>query len=261
MTGDGNMETIQSCSEIVAKAKNIVVLTGAGISTESGIRDFRSRTGIYNHAPEYILSMDYFHEHPMAFYEFAFSNLYHPKALPNKGHRILAKWEQEGRIDCIITQNIDGLHQKAGSKNVIEFHGTMKTATCQNCGQKYTIDDLLLRKQTEEKFFVCRECEADRDLFHLIKPDVVLFGDAGEWFTPEGFEKILNRIAEADCLLILGTSLRVTPFSAFPQYKNKNIPMIIINKGDTPYDYDNDTYVIQHSIGRCLSEIDDYLKN
>ncbi|MBT2679447.1 NAD-dependent protein deacylase [Bacillus sp. ISL-35] len=253
------MDTIQSCSEIVANSKNIVVLTGAGISTESGIKDFRSRTGIYHHAPEYILSIDYFHEQPKSFYEFAFSNLYHPNALPNKGHQILAKWEQEGRIDWIITQNIDGLHQKAGSKKVIEFHGTMKTATCQNCGKKYTSDDLLIRKQTDEKFFVCRECEADQDFSPLIKPDVVLFGDAGEWFTAGGFEKILNRIAEADCLVILGTSLKVTPFSAFPQYKNNDTPMIIINKGDTPYDFAPDTFVIRDSIGRTLSEIDSYL--
>ncbi|WP_079508975.1 NAD-dependent protein deacylase [Mesobacillus jeotgali] len=250
------MKEIQSCCEIIAKAKNIVVLTGAGISTESGIRDFRSRTGIYKMAPEYILSIDYFQENPKDFFDFAFSNLYHPKALPNKGHQVLAKWEQEGRVNWIITQNIDGLHQKAGSKNVIEFHGTMKTATCLNCGKKYTTEDLSHIKKINENYYVCSACSVGNDTNHLIKPDVVLYGDTGEWFSAEGFEKILTIIGEADCLLVLGTSLNVTPFSAFPQYRNNGIPMIIINKGSTPYDFAPDTFVIRNSIGRTLSEID-----
>jgi NAD-dependent deacetylase len=256
VTGDVDMNEIQLCSQIIAKAKNIVVLTGAGISTESGIRDFRSRTGIYKMAPEYILSIDYFQENPKAFYEFAFSNLYHPYALPNKGHQMLAKWEQEDRIKCIITQNIDGLHQKAGSKKVIEFHGTMKTATCQYCGKKYTADELSQRKKIDEKFYVCSACKAGNEMNHLIKPDVVLFGDAGEWFSAKGFERILTIIGEADCLLVLGTSLNVTPFSTFPQYRNNGIPMVIINKGDTPYDFAPDTYLVRNSIGGTLSEID-----
>lgn len=126
---------MKECTSIITNSKNIVVLTGAGISTESGIPDFRSRSGIYQNTPEEILSIDYFFQHPQNFYQFAFENLYYPDAAPNIGHEILAKWEHEGKVKHIITQNIDGLHQKAGSKNVIEFHGTMKTASCLNCSK------------------------------------------------------------------------------------------------------------------------------
>lgn len=252
--------TVETCINIINNAKKIVVLTGAGISTESGIKDFRSRTGLYKMAPEYILSLDYFYDNPQDFYQFAMENLHHPTALPNKGHEILTKWENEGKIHHIITQNIDALHQNAGSKKVIEFHGTMKTASCLNCGQKYTIAEMALRMAENEDFYVCSNCEPAVERHRYIKPDVVLFGDAGEWFTEEGFEYILNLIQEADCLLVLGTSLKVTPFSIFPQYKNPNVPMIIINKGDTPYDFAPDTYVIQNSIGETLSKIDASVK-
>jgi len=144
--------TVETCINIMKKAKKIVVLTGAGISTESGIKDFRSRTGLYKMAPEYILSLDYFYDNPQEFYQFAMENLHHPNALPNIGHEILTEWENGGKIHHIITQNIDGLHQKAGSKKVIEFHGTMKTASCLNCGQKYTTEEMVLRMADIEKF-------------------------------------------------------------------------------------------------------------
>src|SRR3954447_11974761 len=107
---DSNLET---CINLIRKSKNIVVLTGAGISTESGIKDFRSKTGVYQLAPEYILSLDYFNHHPIEFYQFAIEHLYHPDAIPNSGHEILAKWEKQGKVQHIITQNIDGLHQKS----------------------------------------------------------------------------------------------------------------------------------------------------
>src|SRR5690606_15037775 len=121
---------LRECTELIDRSRNIIVLTGAGISTESGIKDFRSATGIYQMAPEYILSLDYFYSHPKEFYQFALDHLYHPNAVPNRGHSIIANWEKEGKVTRVITQNIDGLHQKAGSENVIEFHGTMRTASC-----------------------------------------------------------------------------------------------------------------------------------
>jgi NAD-dependent deacetylase len=234
----------------------MVVLTGAGISTESGIKDFRSRTGIYKMAPEYILSIDYFYKNPKEFYQFAVENLYHPEAIPNKGHEILAKWESAGKVSSIITQNIDGLHQKAGSQNVIEFHGTMKTASCQNCGKIYPTEEMIERLQTKEDFYVCDYCKTKREQDRYIKPDVVLFGDTGEWFTEEGFTTIIQTIQQADCLLVLGTSLKVTPFSSFPQYRNQKVPLIIINQGDTPYDNKADTFLIHESIGATLVGID-----
>ncbi|WP_462413365.1 NAD-dependent protein deacylase [Neobacillus sp. Marseille-QA0830] len=247
--------TIQTCAYIIRNSTNIVVLTGAGISTESGIKDFRSRTGIYSLAPEYILSIDYFYKHPEEFYQFALENLYHPDAQPNKGHEILASWERQGKVSQIITQNIDGLHQKAGNRQVIEFHGTMKTASCMNCGKIYSTEEMVSRMNTLEEFYVC-DCEAKRKQNHFIKPDVVLFGDAGKWFTPEGFQVILNKVERADCILVLGTSLQVTPFSTFPQYRQKGVPLMIINKGETPYDYKSGTFVIHESIGQTLAGID-----
>jgi NAD-dependent deacetylase len=250
---------VQNCTNLIRNAKNIVVLTGAGISTESGIKDFRSSTGIYSSAPEYLLSIDYFYKHPKEFYDFAIANLYHPKADPNKGHMVLAKWEMEGKVNSVITQNIDELHQKAGSQNVIEFHGTMKTTSCQNCRKIYSTEEMLNRMDSMEDFFVCSDCITKHAKARYIKPDVVLYGDAGEWFTQEGFNTFLNKIHEADCVLVLGTSLKVTPFSNFPRYKREGVPLIIINKGDTPYDNQPDTYVIQESIGETLNQIDEHL--
>lgn len=251
---------IQNCSEMIRSSKKIVVLTGAGISTESGIKDFRSRTGIYQLAPEKVLSLDYFYQYPSEFYQFAFSYLYHPHALPNTGHNILAKWEKEGRISWIITQNIDELHQKAGSKHVIEFHGTMKTATCLNCGNKYNMDNLFKTMKESKDFYICSQCESNRITDRYIKPDVVLFGDTGEWFTYEGFNTIMKEINRADCILVLGTSLKVTPFSNFPQYRKRGVPLIIINKGTTPYDSADNTFVIEESIGKTLMEIDNCIR-
>ncbi|WP_223590626.1 NAD-dependent protein deacylase [Neobacillus bataviensis] len=255
-----SIDILKASINTIKNAEKIVVLTGAGISTESGIKDFRSRKGIYQLAPEYILSIDYFYQQPKEFYQFALENLYHPDATPNSGHMILSKWEQAGKIQQIITQNIDGLHQKAGSKNVIEFHGTMKTASCQNCGKIYLTEEILIRLKNLEEFYVCDNCETIHKRNRYIKPDVVLFGDTGEWFTVEGFNTIHNMINRADCLLVLGTSLKVTPFSTFPQYRRHGVPMIIINKGDTPYDFEADTYVIQDSIGKSLSQIHTAIK-
>nr|WP_263326499.1 NAD-dependent protein deacylase [Neobacillus sp. Marseille-Q6967] len=251
------MNSIELSKNIIKKARNIVLLTGAGVSTESGIKDFRSRSGIYTLAPEYILSIDYFYKHPREFYQFAVENLYHPEAAPNKGHDILAKWEKAGKVSSIVTQNIDGLHQKAGSQNVIEFHGTMKTASCQNCGKVYETEEMVLRMKKLDDFYVCNHCQTKQEKQRYIKPDVVLFGDTGEWFTVEGFNTIIDTIHQADCLLVLGTSLKVTPFSTFPQYRNVDVPLIIINQGDTPYDHAKNTYVINESIGKTLSIIDE----
>jgi len=251
---------IETCARLIKNATNIVVLTGAGISTESGIKDFRSRTGVYQMAPEYILSLEYFYKYPLEFYQFAIENLYHPDAVPNIGHEIIAKWEREGKVSRIVTQNIDGLHQKAGNKNVIEFHGTMKTASCMNCGSSYTTEEMVNRLETMDEFYVCDQCETHHNRERFIKPDVVLFGNTGKWFTVEGFNKILQTIEEADCLLVLGTSLKVTPFSTFPQYRRKSTPLIIINIGDTPYDTDCNTFVIPESIGKSLSLLDEHLR-
>jgi len=241
---------LQDCADIIRKSRNIVVLSGAGISTESGIKDFRSRTGIYQEAPEYVLSIGYFLEKTREFYQFAFESLYHPDSMPNIGHEILAKWEDEGRVSKVITQNIDGLHQKAGSRNVIEFHGTMETASCLNCGHQYSAAEMARRLKEMKDFHICNRCEPKRDRDRYIKPDVVLFGDAGEWFTPDGFAEILSLIAAADCVLVLGTSLKVVPFASFPQYRNAGVPLIIVNRDETAYDNGPDTIAIHDSTAK-----------
>lgn len=247
---------LEICTNIIKEANNIVVLTGAGISTESGIKDFRSSQGLYQLAPEYVLSLDYFYQQPKEFYQFTLENLYHPEAQPNKGHKILAKWEKNGKVSHIITQNIDGLHQKAGSKHVIEFHGTVESAACLNCGKSYSTEEMVKRFEEMTDFYVCDACMTKNKQARYIKPDVVLYGDAGEWFTPEGFTTILNIIMAADCVIVLGSSLKVTPFSTFPQQRKNGVPLIIINKGETPYDHHADTFVINDSIGKVLEEID-----
>jgi NAD-dependent deacetylase len=253
-------DMIQTCTNLIRNAKNIVVLTGAGISTESGIKDFRSRTGIYKLAPEYILSFDYFYEYPKEFYQFAVENLYHPEAAPNIGHEIIAKWGKDGKVTQIITQNIDNLHQKGGSENVIEFHGTIKTASCMNCKRSYPTEEMVNRMNTMDDFYVCDHCLTLQKKDHYIKPDVVLFGDTGEWFSLEGFNTIIQMINQADCLIVLGTSLKVTPFSTFPQYRMEGVPMIIVNKETTPYDFAENTYVIHESIGQTLTEMNESLR-
>ncbi len=253
-------KVIEVCTSIIQNSTNIVVLTGAGISTESGIPDFRSRTGIYQETPEELLSINYFYEHPKKFYQFAMGNLYHPMAVPNIGHELLAKWERRGKISHVITQNIDGLHQKAGSKNVIEFHGTMKTASCMKCGKIYLAGEMLKRMNETEHFYICNHCESQTGENHYIKPDVVLFGDTGKWFTYEGFNKITEMINRANCLIVLGSSLKVTPFSTFPRDRHPGVPLIIINKGTTAYDSEQNTYVIQNSIGDTLEKIDHILE-
>lgn len=250
---------IQECTDIIRSSRNIIVLTGAGISTESGIKDFRSRTGIYQEAPEYVLSIGYFLEKPREFYQFAFDHLYHPDAKPNRGHEILAKWEAEGRVSKVITQNIDGLHQKAGSRNVIEFHGTMETASCLHCGASYTAEEMARRFIEMQDFYVCSFCKTKRARDRYIKPDVVLFGDAGEWFTTEGFAEILGLIGAADCVLVLGTSLKVVPFASFPKYRNAGVPLIIVNRDETAYDHGPDTIAIHDSIGKTLAAIEKLL--
>ncbi|AGK54184.1 NAD-dependent protein deacylase [Bacillus sp. 1NLA3E] len=249
-------KVIEECTSIIQNSTNIVVLTGAGISTESGIPDFRSRTGIYQETPEELLSIDYFYDHPKKFYQFAMENLHHPRAVPNIGHELLAKWEEKSKITHLITQNIDGLHQKAGSKNVIEFHGTMKTCSCMNCGKTYLAEEMVKRMKESDHFYVCNHCETQTEEHHYIKPDVVLFGDSGQWFTYDGFKTITDMIHRADCLLVLGSSLKVTPFSTFPRDRQPGVPLIIVNKGTTAYDLEPNTYVIQNSIRDTLKKID-----
>lgn len=215
--------TIDEYKSRVEKARRIVFFGGAGVSTESGIPDFRSVDGLYNQKydepPETILAADYFWSHTKKFYEFYFDKMIYENALPNAAHKKLAEWEAQGKLTAVITQNIDGLHQTAGSKNVFELHGTVHSNTCTLCGKKYPLKYML-----EHKDDVVPRCECGG----IIKPDVVLYGES----LPDGaVYGAVDAIAAADMLIIGGTSLTVYPAAGFVRYfGGAKENLIVINK-------------------------------
>lgn len=239
------MGQIHRIAELIKTSKNITVLTGAGMSTESGIPDFRSRTGIYSSNPQDILSAKYLDQHPKEFWDFMKQYLNWTNVEPNIGHKILAEWETKGLVKNIITQNIDGLHQRAGSKNVLQVHGTMKTATCEDCFRKYNMDFVM--KQTES--YRCIVCGTP-----YIRPDVVLFGE-NVTAAPEAF-KIAKK---TDLLLVLGTSLQVYPVANIPEKIRYDGHIVIINYADTDFDYRKNVIKINAGIGETLTKINELM--
>ena len=236
-------EKIEKLKEMILKSNNIVFFGGAGVSTESGIPDFRSKDGLYNekykYNPEVILSHDFWLENPEEFYKFYKDKLNCLKAEPNIVHYTLAKLEQMGQLRCIITQNIDGLHQKAGSKNIAELHGSMYRNTCIKCKKKFEAEFVFNSNGIPR----C-ECGA------VIKPDVVLYD---EQLSLETTKKAVQAIEECDLLIVGGTSLAVYPASSYVRcFKGQNL--VIINKEETSYDKEA-TLVINESLGTVFSEI------
>lgn len=208
----------------IKNTKDIVVLTGAGISTSAGIPDFRGPQGIYskNIKAEELFGLNNFLKNPYPFWEFSkdFLKLLE-KAQPTKMHIFLALLEEQDKNITIITQNIDGLHQKAGSQNVIEFHGTLQYGYCVNCHNKYSLEQIE-KKLNSNEIPRCDACNG------LIKPDIVFFGEA-----VKGFEESFKAIQKADLMLIIGTTLTIAPASILPQYFSGTI--ITINKGSLAY--------------------------
>lgn len=204
-------------------AKDIVFFTGAGISVPSGIPDFRSYTGLYhqNLRAETILSHSFFMDHPKAFYDFYWKHMVYPQATPNKAHQWISDCQRDYRNVTVITQNIDGLHQKAGSRNVIELHGSIHHYTCMRCGHHYTLDDLTIGETP-----YCPLCHG------LIKPDVVLYDEA---LDQSAIHHAILMIQQCDTLIIIGTSLNVYPAAGFIQYFTGST-MVLINKSTTPMD-------------------------
>ncbi len=228
-------------------SSNIVFFGGAGTSTESGIPDFRSDSGLYRsiaggtYTPETILSRSFFMAHPDLFYEFYKSKMVHRHAKPNDAHYALAELERRGRLQAIITQNIDGLHQQAGSRNVLELHGSVHRNTCVSCGQGYTLDDVMNSDGIVPK---CARCGG------IVKPDVVLYEEP---LHMEIWEKAADYVARADVLMVGGTSLTVYPAAGLIRYYNGD-KLVIINRTPTPFD----TYakwVIRDSIGKVLRRL------
>ena len=231
--------------KILDTSHRIVFLGGAGVSTESGIPDFRSGDGLYNHAsgtsvpPEQVLSHGFFMDHPEEFFEFYREKILHPEAKPNAAHRALARLEECGKLSAIITQNIDGLHQAAGSHNVLELHGSVLSNTCMECGRRYTLEQILETSGIPR----CSACGG------VIKPDVVLYEES---LSESVLREACAELAAADTLIVGGTSLTVYPAAGLIHYfagSNR----ILINTHPTPAD-ELATLVLHDSIGTVLAE-------
>lgn len=231
---------------ILSHNSNIVFFGGAGVSTESNIPDFRSKDGIYNtinkfgYSPETMLSYSFFINHMKEFYEYYKSNLIIRDAKPNKAHLALAELEKRGSLKAVVTQNIDGLHQAAGSKNVLELHGSVHRNYCMNCGEKFSLDYIL---ESSGSIPMCNKCN------HPVRPDVTLYE---ETLDMNIHEKAISCIKNAEVLIIGGTSLAVYPAAGLIDYY-KGDKLILINKSPTPYD-SRANLVINDSIGKVLGE-------
>lgn len=220
-------EKIDALYNIIDKANNIVVLTGAGISVPSGIPDFRSATGLYStpygdYNAETMISHDFFETYVDEFYKFYKEKLIYKNAKANDAHKLLAKLEAIGKLKCVITQNIDGLHQDGGSKNVCEIHGSIHRNYCIRCGKFFDLDYVLKHEGTPR----CDDCGA------VIKPDVVLYG---EGLDPFVWRKAIRAIDDADTFIVIGTSLIVYPAASLVDYFEGNTK-VVINKSETIQD-------------------------
>ena len=226
----------------VQESKNVVFFGGAGVSTESGIPDFRSVDGLYNqeydYPPETILSHTFYLKKPEEFYRFYRNKMLFPEVKPNCAHLALAKLEQEGKVKAVITQNIDGLHQAAGSREVLELHGTVYRNYCERCGKFYSMDHIL-------------SCEGIPrcSCGGIIKPDVVLYE---EGLDDSVLSRSIQHIRNADVLIIGGTSLVVYPAAGLIDYYRGN-KLVLINKSATSRDSQADL-VICGSVGEALAE-------
>ncbi|XMB72333.1 NAD-dependent protein deacylase [Mycoplasmatota bacterium WC30] len=236
------IKDIKKINEIINRANYIVFLGGAGVSTESGVPDFRSPTGLYNQpykfSPEKILSHNFFFNQPKIFYEFYKEKIISVNPEPNPGHYFLTNLEKTGKLKAIITQNIDGLHTKANSKNVIELHGNVNYNHCVKCNKAFDINYIKNATDTVR----CDECNG------LVKPDVVLYGETLDNFV---IESSLKHIQKSDLMIIAGTSLNVYPAAELMRYANK---VLLINLTRTSKDIYCD-YVYYGKFGETSKEL------
>lgn len=235
---------IEQLQSIISSSNNIVFFGGAGVSTESGIKDFRSKDGLYaeklKYDPEYIISHDFFFTHTNEFYEFYKEKMIALNAKPNAAHKYLYEIENTNRLKCIITQNIDGLHQLAGNKNVIELHGSVHRNYCMNCHKEFTAEYMI----NSLGIPICDRCSS------LIKPDVVLYGEP---LNENCITNAIEYIQEAEVLIVAGTSLVVYPANSFVNYF-KGKYLVLINKDETILD-DKANLVIHSKIGEIFSKL------
>ena len=239
------MDKIEILKKWIDESENIVFLTGAGISTDSGIPDFRGKDGIYtkNSSYEDVFDISRFIKDPMHYYTFYFSNLGNDYQ-PNISHKKIAELESKGKNITVVTQNIDGLHQKAGSKKVFELHGNAKKAFCMRCNKGFVISEIDKLKGKN----IVPKC----DCGGVIKPDVVFFGES---LDEEKIENSIISIMSADMLIVVGSSLTVYPAAGLINYYNKNKhKLVIINRDSTSYDDDADL-VINDEISKVFKNI------
>lgn len=240
--------------EYIEESNNIVFFGGAGVSTESGIPDFRSKDGLYNqhdvqfdrYEPEYLLSRECLYNNPKVFYEFYRQKMDTRNIEPNITHKVLGKMEEIGKLKAIVTQNIDGLHQKAGSKNVFEIHGTTQRNYCSKCKKEYHSDFLFDTKETIPK------CECGG----LIRPDVTLYG---ENLPNDAVNGAIRAIRDAEMLIIGGTSLKVYPAANYISYFSGR-HLVIINREKIQVLMNEDTdLMIVDSLGNVFSEVEKWM--
>ncbi|MDE3560447.1 NAD-dependent protein deacylase [Clostridioides difficile] len=235
-----------SLKDLIANHNNIVFFGGAGVSTESNIPDFRSSTGLFSQklnkqfTAEQLVSHTFFVRYPEEFFEFYKDKLIYPNAKPNNAHIALAKLEEMGKLKAVITQNIDGLHQMAGSKNVLELHGSVHRNYCTKCGKFFDLESML---NLGGNIPYCDNCGS------IVKPDVVLYEEA---LDSDVITKTISAISNADLLIIGGTSLAVYPAASFIDYY-KGDYIALINKANTIYDK-SASLVINKPIGEVLYE-------
>ena len=237
-------ERLQQLKTWLGESKATVFLGGAGVSTASGIPDFRSAHGLYMQKKaglsyEEMLSHQYFEDHPAEFYDFLRKVMLYPDAKPNPAHYALAKLEREGKLQAVVTQNIDGLHQKAGSRKVYELHGSVLRNYCENCGKFYPAE------------FVQQAADIPRcTCGGIVKPDVVLYEESLDEKT---ITASLEAIAQADMLMVAGTSLTVYPAAGLIRYYPGN-RLVLINRDETPYD-SMAKLVFHDSLGEIFSAL------
>ncbi len=237
---------LEQLKQLIKESKYVVFLGGAGVSTESGIPDFRSGEGIFNqesglsYRPVDIISHSFFEAHPEEFYDFYRRKLCYPKARPNKAHRALVRLEKQGKLKATITQNIDNLHQMAGSQTTIELHGSVFRNYCIDCKEKYDLNFILKSKGVPR----CKKCGG------IVRPDVVLYE---EHLEHENIDNAVKAIKKADLLIIGGTSLTVYPAATFAQFL-KSDRVVIINKSSTYLDLQA-MLTIHDSIGDVLDTV------
>lgn len=241
------MEKIKYLKQVIDESAYTVFFGGAGVSTESGIPDFRSEEGlykaqeVYNHPPEEILSINFFRKNMDLFYKYHKENIIHQEAKPNWAHKGLAKLEEMNKLKAVITQNIDGLHQKAGSKKVLELHGSVYENYCMSCGERYTLDYIM---KSLDEVPVCEKCGGN------VRPDVVLYG---EGLDSKILDESIDHIMKADTLIVGGSSLVVYPAAGLIRYfKGSNL--VLINKSNTSYD-SSANLTIREPIGETFKKL------